>query len=175
MFVSLPQHEFPFPHELEQPGSKHWRMVELTMYAPWFLLSAEIFDLEIPDVSMIRTMCIAWDQDLVDLLQGLDADRVTGIVCMMPAWASPNGSWSSREVREVWACSSATGQSVLLLDAAGQEFDSGLVPEHVEPIKKELVLRVTTAATRRGPHSQRVTPPASNRRSRRASSRKAGA
>lgn len=175
MFVSQPQYEFPFPPDLEQPGSKHWRMVELTLHAPWFLLSVEIFDIENADLSMTRTMCIAWDYDLAEVLRGLDADCVRGIVCMMPAWASPSGQWSSREVREVWNCTSAAGQSVLLIDAACQEFDCGLVPVHVEPMKKELLLRVTPATPRQRPHSQRKTPPSANRRSRRASARKAGA
>lgn len=175
MFVSQPQYEFPFPPGLEQPGSQHWRMVELTLHAPWFLLSVEVIDADIRDCSMTRTICIAWDYDLAEVLRGLDADCILGIVCMMPAWASPNGQWSSREVREVWMCTSDAGQSVLLLDAAGQEFDCGLVPEHVEPIKKDLVLRVAPARPRRRPHSQRKTPPAGNRRSRRASARKAGA
>ena len=172
MFVSQPQYEFPFPPDLEQPGSQHWRMVELTLHAPWFLLTVEIFDAEILDCSMSRTICIAWDYDLAEVLRGLDPETVLGIVCMMPAWASPNGQWSSKEVREVWMCSSPAGQSVLLVDPAGEEFDCGLVPEHVEPLKKDLVLRVVPAKPRRRPQSRRKTPPAGNRRSRRGSARK---
>ncbi|KAK6025022.1 hypothetical protein OSTOST_09089 [Ostertagia ostertagi] len=149
MFVSQPQYEFPFPPGLEQPGSQHWRMVELTLHAPWFLLSVEVLDADIRDCSMTRTICIAWDYDLAEVLRGLDADCILGIVCMMPAWASPNGQWSSREVREVWMCTSDAGQSVLLLDAAGQEFDCGLVPEHVEPIKKDLAAQQRQVFRRR--------------------------
>ncbi|MCY4756795.1 hypothetical protein ACFP3P_16525 [Pelomonas aquatica] len=147
-------------------------MVELTLHAPWFLLSVDVVDAEIRDCSMTRTVCIAWDYDLAEVLRGLDPDLVRGIVCMMPAWASPNGQWSSREVREVWMCSSPAGQSVLLLDAAGQEFDCGLVPEHVEPTTKDLLLRVSPAKPGRQPHSRRKTPPAGNRRTRRAGARK---
>lgn len=172
MFVSKPQYEFTFPPALEQPGSQHWRMVELTLHAPWFLLSVDVVDAEIRDCSMTRTVCIAWDYDLAEVLRGLDPDLVRGIVCMMPAWASPNGQWSSREVREVWMCSSPAGQSVLLLDAAGQEFDCGLVPEHVEPTTKDLLLRVSPAKPGLQPHSRRKTPPAGNRRTRRAGARK---
>lgn len=172
MFVSQPQYEFPFPPALEQPGSQHWRMVELSLHAPWFLLSVEVVDAEIHDCSMTRTICIAWDYDLAEVLRGLDPDLVRGIVCMMPAWASPNGQWSSREVREVWMCSSPAGQSVFLLDAAGQEFDCGLVPEHVEPTTKDLLLRVSPAKAGRQPRSRRKTPPAGNRGTRRAGARK---
>lgn len=149
MFVSQPQYEFPFPPNLEQPGSQHWRMVELTLHAPWFMLTVEIFDAEIRDGSMSRTVCIAWDYDLVEVLRGLDVGHVIGIVCMMPAWASPNGQWSSREVREVWTCSSPAGHSVVLVDASGEKFDCGLVPTHQEPIAQELVLRISPATTGR--------------------------
>ncbi len=174
MFVSQPQYQFPFPPDLEEPGSQHWRMVELTLHAPWFLLSVEVFDVEIPDASMTRTMCIARDFDLAEVLRGLNAESVRGVVCMMPAWASPSGQWSSREVREVWLFSSPAGQSVLLCDAAGQEIDCGLVPEHVEPMKKELVLRVAPPKPPRPSHGQRKTPPAGASRRRCASARKAG-
>ncbi|RTL41054.1 MAG: hypothetical protein EKK53_14280 [Burkholderiales bacterium] len=172
MFVSQPQYEFPFPPGLEQPGCQHWRMVELTLHAPWFLLTVEVFDTEIRDCSMSRTICIAWDYDLAEVLRGLDAELVLGIVCMVPAWASPNGQWSSKEVREVWMCSSLAGQSVLLVDAVGQEFDCGLVPEHVEPVKKDLVLRVAPVRPQRRPHSRRNTPPTGTGRRRRASTRR---
>lgn len=117
-------------------------MVELTLHAPWFLLSAEIIDADIPDRSMTRTLCIAWDNDLVDILSSLDADRVTGIVCMMPAWQSVSGQWSSREVQEVWLSTSAAGRSVLFCDAAGQKFDCGLTVEHEGEVAMDLLLRV---------------------------------
>lgn len=141
MFVSLPHYEFPIPDGLKQPGSQHWRMIELTLQAPWFLLSVEA-DTEEPDLRMTRTLCIAWDTDLVDLIRSLDATRVKGIVCMVPAWQSPTGHWASRVVREVWMCQSDAGQSVSLRDEAGESFDCGLVPAHVEPIERELMLRV---------------------------------
>ena len=112
MFVSQPEYEFPFPADLAHPGSKHWRVVELTLHAPWFLVSVEIIDPEHPDCSMTRTLCIAWDSDLAELLGTLEPERVKGIVCMMPAWQSPTGQWTSREIREVWRRRSAAGHSL---------------------------------------------------------------
>lgn len=174
MFVSQPQHEFPFPPDLEAPGSQHWRMVELTLHMPWFLLSVSISDAELPDSSMTRTLCIAWDSDLVEVLRSLDADRVKGIVCMMPAWQSDNGQWTSRGVREVWVHSSDAGRSVVLLDAGGQEFDCGLAPEHAQPIGKELVVRVAQAQRPRRQNAQREGPPSANGCGRRTRARSAG-
>jgi len=67
---------------------------------------------------------------------------VKGIICMMPAWQSPFGQWTSREIREVWRCSSAAGHSVVLADAAGERPDCGMVPDHEAPIGQELMLRI---------------------------------
>ncbi|WP_157275644.1 hypothetical protein [Pelomonas sp. Root1444] len=167
MFVSQPEYEFPFPPDLTHPGSQHWRIVELTLHAPWFLVSVEIIDPEHPDCSLTRTLCIAWDSDLAELLGTLEPGRVKGLVCMMPAWQSPSGQWTSREIREVWRCRSAAGHSVVLADTAGEKFDCGMVPDHQEPIEQELILRISPPATTR----QRRAQPRS-RHSRRAGARK---
>jgi len=149
MFVSQPEYEFPFPPDLAHPGSQHWRLVELTLHAPWFLLSVEINDPEFPDVSMTRTLCIAWDSDLAELLATMEPHRVKGIVCMMPAWRSTSGQWTSREIREVWCWRSTAGRSVVLIDTAGENFDCGIAPDHQAPIEKELLLRIEPAAAPR--------------------------
>lgn len=142
MFVSQPQYEFPFPPALGQPGAKHWRMVELTLHAPWFLLSVETVDPDEPGYCLTRTLCVAWEHDLADLLRSLEPARVKGIVCMMPAWQSPTGQWWSREIREVWLHRSAGGQHLVLADTDGQKFDGGLVPEHVGDVEMELLIQV---------------------------------
>lgn len=144
MFVSHPEYEFPIPPALDDPGTQHWRMVELSLQAPWFLLSVELVDPDEPDLSITRTLCIAWEYDLADVLRPLDADRVKGFVCMMPAWQSPTGQWWSREIREVWLHSSPFGKHIVLADTDGKEFDCGLIPEHVGDVEKELLLRVGT-------------------------------
>lgn len=175
MFLSLPQYEFPFPPDLDQPGSKHWTMVELTVHWPWFLLSVELRDAEDANCSLIRTICIASAQDLSDVLRSIDVDRVTGIIGMMPPWHSAHGQWTSRDIREVWMLSSDAGRGVLLVDAEGQELDGGLMPEHSLPASKELVLRVGQTNSREVPRDQPETSTSANRRSPRAKCRKAGA
>jgi len=149
MFVSHPEYEFPMPPALNDPGTQHWRMVELSLHAPWFLLSVEFVDPDEPNVSITRTWCIARDDDLADVLRPLDADRVKGIVCMMPAWQSPTGQWWSRVIREVWTHSSPAGKHTVVVDAVGREFDCGLIPQHVGDVEKELVLRVELKQHRR--------------------------
>lgn len=149
MFVSQPQYEFPLPAAFGDLGYQHWRLVELSFHTPWFMVSIEVcYDGE-PDIGRVRTLCIAWELDLVEVLRSLDASRVKGVVCMLPAWQSPSGQWSSREIREVWLHVSAAGQHVVLCDFGGETFDSGLVPAHVEPVKKELLLRLAPAKARK--------------------------
>jgi len=158
MFVSRPEYEFPIPPTLRDPGTQLWRLVELSLQSPWFLVSVEIVDPVEPDVSITRTLCVAWENDLADMLRRLDAKRVKGIVCMMPAWQSPTGQWWSREIREVWLHHSPSGEHIVLADADGKEFDCGLTPDHVGEVEKELLLRV----------DPRPAAPASNRWTRRA-------
>ena len=158
MFVSQPEYEFPFPAGLAHPGSQHWRVVELTLHAPWFLVSVEFVDAEHPNCPITRTLCIAWDSDLADMLCALEHSRVKGIVCMMPAWQSPTSQWWSREIREVWIYRSPGGAHVVLADTTGEKFDCGLMPEHVGDVKMELLLRLDPKSTVN----------ASNRRTRRA-------
>lgn len=167
MFVSQPDYEFPLPAALAQAGSQHWRIVELTRHAPWFLISVEVVDPDLPDCSMVRTLCIAWENDLADLLGTLAPSQVKGIVCMMPAWQSSSGQWSSRVILEVWRYRSSAGCNVVFADTAGKIFDCGMAPDHQAPIEQELLLRIEPAAER--PQHRR--PP--NRKIRRASARKA--
>ncbi len=64
----------------------------------------------------------------------------------VPAWRSPSGQRTSREIREVWRCRSAGGHSVVPADTAGERFDCGMVPDHEAPIEEELILRVAFVA-----------------------------
>ncbi len=165
MFVSHLEHEFPIPPALNDPGTQHWRMVELSLHTPWFLLSVEFVHPDELDLRTTRTLCIAWEYDLADVLRPLDADRVKGIVCMMPGWQSPTGQWWSREVREVWLHSSPAGKHVVLADTNGELFDCGLIPEHVGDVDKELLLRIEPESAG-GPLGGRTAQPATGRKGR---------
>lgn len=129
-------------------------MMELSLHAPWFLLSAEVVDPDVPDLGITRTLCIAWEHDLAEVLRPLEAERVKGIVCMMPAWQSPTRQWWSREILEVWIYSSPGGTHVVLADTTGEKFDCGLMPEHVGDVKMELLLRVDPKFAVNGPNRQ---------------------
>lgn len=107
---------------------------------------------------MSYTLCIAWELDLAEVLQAIDADRVRGLVAMMPAWSSPTGQWFSRPVTEVWLDSDETGRFMTFTDAFGEKFDGGI---RGNPPKagaaSELLLRLPPVKTRAlRPRSQRT-------------------
>ena len=120
MFITESDHEFVLPTGLTESGARHWRMLRLSLHAPWFVLSVEVQD---DEVSFTRSLCIAWDTDLVDFLESLGDDaKAVALLCMTPGWSSPTGQWSAREVREVWTARACDGRVVILRDEHGQEF-----------------------------------------------------
>ncbi len=149
MFLSLPQYEFQVPQGLVEPGSKHWRVVEMPLHAPWFLLTVAHPDPVDAGFGMSHTLCIAWELDLAEALQSIEANRVRGLVAMMPAWSSPTGQWSSRTVTEVWLNTDETGKFVTFIDAIGEKFDGGIrgnLP--TAGAESELLLRLPPVKTR---------------------------
>ncbi|MBA4342304.1 MAG: hypothetical protein C0423_09150 [Methylibium sp.] len=101
MFLSLPQYEFQVTPALGEPGSRIWRVVELQLHAPWFLLTVAHPDPDGNSLGMSYTLFIASEFDLVKALEWIENDCVRGLVAMIPALASPTGQWSSRQITEV--------------------------------------------------------------------------
>lgn len=143
MFLSLPHYEFQMPAGLREPGSRHWRVVEMPLHAPWYLLTVVQPVPADMDWAPSHTLCIAWDADLVDAIKAVEAVRIRGLVAMIPAWASSTGQWASRQISEVWVDGDESGKVVTLLDCAGKQLKSGML---VEPRKEggcgELLLRL---------------------------------
>lgn len=154
MFLSLPQYEFQMPAGLNVPGGKHWRVVEMPLHAPWYLLTVEQVDTGNLDWAISHTLCIAWETDLADAIKSIEASRIRGLVAMIPAWASPTGQWSSRQINEVWLDSSEAGKFVTLFDVAGKKLEAGIL---IEPPKAgpsgELLLRLNGGSRTLRPRS----------------------
>ena len=141
MFITEPYHEFVLPAGLTASGTRHWRMLRLSLHAPWFVLTVEIPD---GDVYFARTVCIAWDTDLVDFLESLgDNAKAVALLCMTPGWCSPTGQWSARKVREVWSARASDGRVVILRDEHGQEFGDRVREEPLQAVADHrLILRI---------------------------------
>lgn len=149
MFLSHPQYELQVPQGLGEPGSKHWRVVEMPLHAPWFLLTVEHPEPEGEGLGMSYTLCIAWESDLADALKAIEGNRVRGLVAMTPGWASPTGQWSSRQILEVWLNADVTGRFVTLMDVSGEVFDGGMRGERPRAgASSELLLRLPPGKSR---------------------------
>lgn len=120
MFVTEPEHELDMCSPLGDSSSRHWRVFKLTLQTIWFVLTVEVPD---GKMTQTRTVGVAWDTDLVDLLDAMGPARVVSLLCMTPGWCSVNGQWTAHSVHEVWVASSAdTDQIVILRDEEGHEF-----------------------------------------------------
>lgn len=156
MFVTHPQHEFPVPDGLANPGTQHWRLVEFVLHTPWFLVTVATQPAR--NISTLtHTWCIAWERDLAHVLTTTDRKRILELVCMMPAWSSKSGHWSSREVREVWLSHTADdGDIMWFVDSEGNRFDGGLKEEQTEKAaERRLLLRLEPKASPLHPNKVR--------------------
>jgi hypothetical protein len=126
MFVSHPKYEVFLPEGLIDPGSKHWRLIEISLHTPWFLLTLRELTEE-REISLTRTWCIAWERDLAHILDTIDTDTVCGLICIVPGRNARARQWTSREIREVWLVRTEDAEErVRFLDLDGREFDAGL-------------------------------------------------
>jgi hypothetical protein len=126
MFVSHPKYEVFLPEGLIDPGSKHWRLIEISLHTPWFLLTLRELTEE-REISLTRTWCIAWERDLAHILDTIDTDTVSGLICILPGRNARSRQWKSREIREVWLVRTEDAEErVRFLDLDGREFDAGL-------------------------------------------------
>ena len=96
-----------------------------------------------------RLPTVAWETDLADAIKSIDANRARGLVAMMPAWASPTGQWSFRQITEVWLDSGEDGTFVTLTDIADERFGAGIrgEPPRAGPAG-ELLLRLPSGKHR---------------------------
>jgi len=143
MFATHPQHEFPVPKGLADPGSQHWRVIELVLRVPWYLLTVAAVPEE-DEAMLTQTWCLAWEHDLTHLLKTLDTSRVSGLTCMMPGRTSKNHRWTSREVREVWlARTHDDSEFAQFIDFEGNELEEcSRVHSSASVVERRLLLRM---------------------------------
>lgn len=158
MFITEPDHEFLVPAGLGTSSARRWRMVRLSLQACWFVLTVEVSDGE---VRLTRTVCIAWDTDLVDVLESLGDATAIALLCMTPGWCSPTGQWSAREVHEVWVGRTSRGDhAVVLRDERGGEFgDQSRTDPQQALADRRLILRLDSIPDRAKPCDRAVGEP----------------
>lgn len=75
----------------------------------------------------MHTVCVAWDSDLVNMLEAKPSLKACGLVYMQPGWASRSGNWESREIHTIWRTRDQDNDDVFIfVDVGGSEhFGSG--------------------------------------------------
>jgi hypothetical protein len=143
VFVSHPQHRLNLEQNHTEPGALHWRVMELAMNAPWFLVT--LVDGHHAHDRIPQTVCVAWETDLAHLLRCVPQSSVLSVMCMSPATLSSSAPWTCGEIYCVWSCSSATADEVICADAEGARVESGPVPTHDGPVSTKLLWRKRSA------------------------------
>lgn len=158
MFSCYPEHEFHAPRGLAAPDARHWRLMEIVARTPWFLLTVEMPDENDAGANISTTWCIAWERDLVHTLNTIDTAMIRGLVCMLPAWATPTKQWTAREVGEVWLTrTEAAEEYVSLTDPTGEEFGGVLCSNRTATVtEKRLLLRLEPRLVTTGPGARQA-------------------
>lgn len=141
MFITHSPYEFRMPQGLAIPDTRHWRVMELHIHLPWFMLSV-LREHPGDGITFVQTFLFAWETDFAEFIAAFDTEKVVSLACMAPGWKSTNGNWTSHEVREVWSVQTEDGSTYLdLKDAHGASLDVGLPlePGALEAVRTRLL------------------------------------
>ncbi|WP_457424283.1 hypothetical protein [Roseateles sp. P5_E7] len=145
MFITFPTFELHPPAGRLAGDVRSWRMMQLPLHVPWFMVSVEVVDPE-TTLGRVQTFCFAREDDLTTFFITVEAEKVRGLVCMTPGWMSVSGTWTSHEVRQVWRATTAAGTHLVLSGADGQTLDVQLssIPSE-EETERTLLIEIKPA------------------------------
>src|SRR5262245_1971751 len=98
MFLTSPSYQLVLPAALAEPGEQVWRLVELQLQLPWFLVTMLHTE---EDVTFRRTFFLCWETDLIDLLAATPTTRPVSLQMVQPPPKGTHG-WSTRSIARVW-------------------------------------------------------------------------
>lgn len=142
MFITHQAFELPFAAVLSVPGTRYHRAVELSLRAPWFLVT---FLTEEDGIQFLHSFLCSWDSVLVDVLIDRQIDTVVAVQQIYPLHA--DGRWGMRAIRQVWSArDDGTGERVIVVQADdGQEFDGMMGTLFTQPCgDRKLIAQVGT-------------------------------
>lgn len=116
------------PAVLVPPGSKHWRVLELSLNAPWFMVT--LLERE-SDICFNRDLLISWDSDLRTLLDSTPKESIAALHCIVPSEFGSKRRWDVRSVQRVWCArdSRSPQNEALIFEDADGEFSGFLASE----------------------------------------------
>lgn len=141
MFISHNNHKVDFAPMLGE-GESQWRMMEVLLYAPWFILTIGSPD-EQKHLFMTHTWCIGSPHDLQGLLEDVDCPYIIALTCVMPTSFAKPGPWQYRIVLKVWSVKQGAGSILVMADEENEEFPVGIIKEDLPAeLPRKLILEL---------------------------------
>lgn len=96
MFMSMPQFEQAMPRALTPPGSRYWRALELSLNAPWLMVTVR-------EDGFLRNFMLSQDSDLLPMLEDAPEMEIVGVDAVVPPGYGQEDGWGLLKVRRVWS------------------------------------------------------------------------
>lgn len=126
MFLTFPSFRLASEPRLLGPGGEIWKAFELATQHTWFIAQTRAESPGEPAVA--QTCLLAYDQDVVALVQTMSARRVVDICAMEPPWITGEKGWRARPVRELWVGRIDDRRAIVFVDQAGEAFCGDIAP-----------------------------------------------
>jgi hypothetical protein len=137
VFLSDYRFEQRVPSALLPPGTKSWRVVELSLRVPWYIAA-----LRDPLEQCSRELMLAYEADLVDLIES-SRDSIKAIHRVVPP-RNGHAEWVIEPVTSVWRLTDpyVSGCSVWLFEGAhgGQTYWPRVAGQVSDEASRELVM-----------------------------------
>lgn len=114
VFVSEPHFEQRVPPALLPPGGRSWRVVELSLSVPWFIVTLK----NCAD-HCLRKLMVAYESDLLELIR-MEGAQIRAIHKVTPP-KQPNKEWAIDPLQEVWMATTPGARWWQFIDANGAE------------------------------------------------------
>lgn len=139
MFITHPFAKNAIPAGLLPDDSAQWRLIEVLLYAPWFIVSTgqpnpstELFD--------CTTWCVGSANDLREILDDKGSRAVLELICVRPTHFKRQGFWEPVTITKVWLARHCDDDVICISDSRGVEFLIGPVFEEVAEVSDRMLL-----------------------------------
>lgn len=140
MFITLPPFEHPLPAFLQQDGCRSWRVVELSLRMPWFLVTLST---ALGGERIATDLLLSWEQDMLELI-GKRGEQIAALQYMDPPAHNNSRRWKLRQIQRAWLARQGDQPDQLLLEDSDGEFCQptfGRIEPHTQG--RELILDLT--------------------------------
>jgi hypothetical protein len=138
VFLSDPHFEQRIPPALLPPGGRSWRVVELSLSVPWFIVT-----LRDRADECLRKLMVAYEADLLELISTEKA-QIRAIHRVRPP-RQPHTDWVIEPLQEVWMATTSASRWWQFIDSHGFETSwPKRAREQDAVVTRELILSLPT-------------------------------